>query len=127
MPKTRMVPTELIETYRSGTLDECVARYQTDKTMFPYHVGSFLRSLIAVKLIYGDSQRYDIHNKGTVHNKHADKSLLELYDSLPVDQCIQLYRMQHDNVDYKTRYALRVMIATKYIYGDAYVSIKDQQ
>lgn len=127
MPKIRRVPMELIETYRSGTLDECVARYQADKTMFPYHVGSFLRSLIAVKLIYGDSQRYDILNEGTVRNRHADKSLLELYDSLPVDQCIQLYHMQHDNVDYKTRYALRVMIATKYIYGDAYVSIKGQQ
>lgn len=128
MSKKKCVPIELMNTYREASLEKCVEMYNLDKTRTNCNIGFVLRSIIGVKVIYGEHTRKEDSSKVVAPDtKHADMSLVNFYYELPLDQCIQLYKMQHDNVNRSTRFALRAMIAAKYIYGDAYVSIKNQQ
>lgn len=127
MSRHKNISPDLLWKYRKGTLEDCVKWYESDRLQYKYNTRMVLRAAIGVKVIYGEVTQHETPTHNAPDTKHADTTLLEFYDTLPLDQCIQLYKMQHDNVDRKTRYAIRAMIAAKYIYGNAYVSIKNQQ
>lgn len=58
------------------------------------------------------------------------KTVVELYQSLPLDQCEQLYHMQKDNFGYHTKKAVLAIIGAKFIYKENYrpgANRKDRQ
>jgi hypothetical protein len=82
------------------------------------------RVIIGSRTVYGDNYRKD----DTKPSKEPlDMNLVSLYQSLPEDQCIQLYGMQKDNMGQKTRAAILSLIGSKRIYGENYVPNKGKK
>lgn len=107
-------------TFQKSTLAQCVEMYKTlVPTRPPYFHLYILRSIIGLKIIYSDTAKI-IPKKLNIPNAHADKSILALYHSLPLEHCLELYRRQHNNLNDKTRFALRAMIGAKVVYGENY-------
>ena len=52
--------------------------------------------------------------------KEAFKPVIELYQSLPVEQCVELYLMQHDNMKPWQRRSVLSIIGAKTVYKDGY-------
>ena len=52
--------------------------------------------------------------------KEAFKPVVELYQSLPVEQCVELYLMQHDNMKPWQRRSVLSIIGAKTVYKDGY-------
>ena len=48
------------------------------------------------------------------------KPVVELYQSLPVEQCIELYLMQHENMYTWQRRIILSIIGAKTVYKDGY-------
>lgn len=115
-----VVDRDIMKPYHDGTLEQCVAMYLGDGIHLPFFHRFVLRSIIGVKAIYGDDSAVDSRWAEDVPNTGADKSILALYDSLPLEHCIELYKRQHDNLNRRTRFALRAMIGAKVVYGENY-------
>ncbi len=45
---------------------------------------------------------------------------ISLCQSLPIEQCIELYKKQHDNLTIKMRRIVLAVIGAKTVYGDTY-------
>lgn len=48
------------------------------------------------------------------------KPVIELYQSLPVEQCVELYLMQHENMYTWQRRIILSIIGAKTVYKDGY-------
>lgn len=108
------------KTFQKSTLVQCVEMYKSlVPTRPPYFHLYILRSIIGLKAIYNDGARI-IPKKLNIPNAHADKSIMELYYALPLEHCLELYRRQHNNLNDKTRFALRAIIGAKVVYGENY-------
>ena len=60
------------------------------------------------------------------------KPVVELYQSLPVEQCVELYLMQHENMYTWQRRIILSIIGAKTVYKDGYkpnykTSMKNEQ
>lgn len=72
-------------------------------------------------------------NKNKIKDmKEAFKTVVELYQSLPVEQCVELYLMQHDNMKPWQRRSVLSIIGAKTVYKDKYrpnykTSMKNEQ
>lgn len=72
-------------------------------------------------------------NKNKIKDmKEAFKPVVELYQSLPVEQCVELYLMQHDNMKPWQRRSVLSIIGAKTVYKDKYrpnykTSMKNEQ
>lgn len=65
-------------------------------------------------------------------NKNGKDPLVELYQNLDIDQCVELYLKQKDNMNVRQRTAAKIIIASKYIYGEKYIpdygrKVKEEQ
>jgi len=122
------VPKEIFKMYQGCTLEECLRMYRDSAMTLKSTPRCILRALIAKKAIYGDDAYKGIPNPNyPMIPKHADKGILSLYKELPLDKCILLYKMQHDNVDCKTRFAVRTIIGAKLIYGENYGKLPENR
>ena len=110
----------LLKTYQNSSIARCVEMYRATGVQQSCFPRCILRSVIGVKAIYGDKARMDSKKTDNIPNTKADKSILALHDSLPWEHCVELYRIQHDNLNRRTRFALRAMIGAKVIYGENY-------
>jgi hypothetical protein len=99
---------------------QCVDLYLENGLQFSHFHRCILRSIIGVKALYGDKAKVDGRRTDDVPNTKADRTVLALYDSLTLEQCLELYKVQHDNLNRKTRFALRAIIGAKVIYGENY-------
>lgn len=66
------------------------------------------------------------------NNKNVKDPLVELYQNLDIDQCVELYLKQKDNMNVRQRTAAKIIIASKYIYGEKYTpdygrKVKEEQ
>ena len=66
------------------------------------------------------------------NNKNVKDPLVELYQNLDIDQCVELYLKQKDNMNVRQRTAAKIIIASKYIYGEKYIpdygrKVKEEQ
>lgn len=52
--------------------------------------------------------------------KEEFKPVIELYQSLPVEQCVELYLMQHENMYTWQRRIILSIIGAKTVYKDVY-------
>lgn len=52
--------------------------------------------------------------------KKIPTEIVELYQSLPLGDCINLYRIQHANLNHQTRRVTQAIIGCKAIYGAEY-------
>ena len=64
--------------------------------------------------------------------KEAFKPVVELYQSLTIEQCVELYLKQHDNLDYWQKRVVLSIIGAKTVYKDEYrpnykTSMKNEQ
>lgn len=60
-------------------------------------------------------------NKNKIKDmKEAFKTVVELYQSLPVEQCVELYLMQYDNMNNWQRRSVLSIIGAKTVYKDKY-------
>lgn len=64
--------------------------------------------------------------------KEEFKPVIELYQSLPVEQCVELYLMQHDNMKPWQRRSVLSIIGAKTVYKEKYrpnykTSMKNEQ
>lgn len=60
-------------------------------------------------------------NKNKIKDmKEAFKPVVELYQSLPVEQCVELYLMQHENMYTWQRRIILSIIGAKTVYKDGY-------
>ena len=60
-------------------------------------------------------------NKNKIKDmKEAFKPVIELYQSLPVEQCVELYLMQHENMYTWQRRIILSIIGAKTVYKDGY-------
>lgn len=72
-------------------------------------------------------------NKNKIKDmKEAFKPVIELYQSLPVEQCVELYLMQHENMYTWQRRIILSIIGAKTVYKDGYkpnykTSMKNEQ
>lgn len=72
-------------------------------------------------------------NKNKIKDmKEAFKPVVELYQSLPVEQCVELYLMQHENMYTWQRRIILSIIGAKTVYKDGYkpnykTSMKNEQ
>jgi hypothetical protein len=46
--------------------------------------------------------------------------LVKLYQTLDIDQCVELYLKQKDNLNKAQKTIIKVIIGSKYIYGKSY-------
>lgn len=46
--------------------------------------------------------------------------LVSLYQTLPIEQCVELYKKQHDNIPLVQRRAVLSVIGAKFVYGADY-------
>ena len=53
--------------------------------------------------------------------KEAFKPVVELYQSLTIEQCVELYLKQHDNLDYWQKRVVLSIIGAKTVYKDEYM------
>lgn len=65
-------------------------------------------------------------------NKNGKDPLVELYQNLDIDQCVELYLKQKDNMSQHQRGVAKLIIASKYIYGEKYTpdygkKVKEEQ
>ncbi len=72
-------------------------------------------------------------NKNKIKDmKEAFKPVIELYQSLPVEQCVELYLMQYDNMKLWQRRSVLSIIGAKTVYKEKYrpnykTSMKNEQ
>lgn len=72
-------------------------------------------------------------NKNKIKDmKEAFKPVIELYQSLPVEQCVELYLMQYDNMKPWQRRSVLSIIGAKTVYKEKYrpnykTSMKNEQ
>lgn len=60
-------------------------------------------------------------NKNKIKDmKEAFKPVIELYQSLPIEQCVELYLMQYDNMNNWQRRTVLSIIGAKTVYKDGY-------
>ena len=60
-------------------------------------------------------------NKNKIKDmKEEFKPVIELYQSLPVEQCVELYLMQHENMYTWQRRIILSIIGAKTVYKDGY-------
>ena len=64
--------------------------------------------------------------------KEEFKPVIELYQSLPIEQCVELYLMQHENMYTWQRRIILSIIGAKTVYKDGYkpnykTSMKNEQ
>lgn len=60
-------------------------------------------------------------NKNKIKDmKEAFKPVVELYQSLPIEQCVELYLMQYDNMNNWQRRTVLSIIGAKTVYKDGY-------
>ncbi len=52
--------------------------------------------------------------------KEEFKPVIELYQSLPIEQCVELYLMQYDNMNNWQRRIILSIIGAKTVYKDGY-------
>lgn len=52
--------------------------------------------------------------------KEEFKPVIELYQSLPIEQCVELYLMQYDNMNNWQRRIVLSIIGAKTVYKDGY-------
>lgn len=53
--------------------------------------------------------------------QEATEQIVELYQSLTIDQCKELYLRQKDNMSAKQRLLAKVIIGSKFVYGTNYI------
>lgn len=103
----------------SATRDEIVAYYKEHSSEFPYRIRFLIRTIVGTKTIYPDGPAPENRKKPS-YKEPVDATVANLFRDLPVENCVEFYRMQHDNLNGKTRYALREIIGAKVIYGEDY-------
>lgn len=103
----------------SATRDEVVAYYEEHSREFPYRIRFLIRTIVGTKTIYSDGPAPENRKKPS-YKEPVDATVANLFKDLPVENCVEFYRMQHDNLNGKTRYALREIIGAKVIYGEDY-------
>lgn len=64
--------------------------------------------------------------------KEAFKPVVELYQSLTIEQCVELYLRQYDNLEYWQKRTILSIIGAKTVYKDEYrpnykTSMKNEQ
>ena len=64
--------------------------------------------------------------------KEAFKLVVELYQSLTIEQCVELYLRQYDNLEYWQKRTILSIIGAKTVYKDEYrpnykTSMKNEQ
>lgn len=110
---------EVIAEYKRLPLEECISDYVKQILVRDVWLSCYLRSVIASRTIYpgynAESPVCNDADKGKV-----DNTVCKLYKALTLEQCLELYRMQHDNLNKKTRFLLRTIIGAKIIYGANY-------
>ena len=52
--------------------------------------------------------------------KEAFKPVVELYQSLTIEQCVELYLRQYDNLEYWQKRTILSIIGAKTVYKDEY-------
>lgn len=73
------------------------------------------------------------NNKSEIRKmKESFKPVIELYQSLPIEQCVELYLKQYDNLDYCQKRTILSIIGAKTVYKDEYrphykTSMKNEQ
>lgn len=123
-----MKPTPLPKKLRASLnrlpLDKAVALYlKVRDSIDPAHA-FVARVIIGSRTVYGDNYRKDDTKPS---REPLDMNLVSLYQSLPADQCLQLYVMQKDNMGQKTRAAILSVVGSKRIYGENYVPNKGRK
>ena len=62
------------------------------------------------------------NNKSEIRKmKESFKPVIELYQSLPIEQCVELYLMQYDNMNNWQRRTVLSIIGAKTVYKDKYM------
>lgn len=116
------IPLELKEKlnwFGHATIDEALTFYKEHSSEFPYQSRFLMRALVGTKTIYPEGPAPENRKKPS-YKEPADATVVNLFRELPVENCVEFYRMQHDNLNGKTRYALREIIGAKVIYGEDY-------
>ena len=103
----------------SATRDEVVAYYKEHSNEFPYRIRFLIRTIVGTKTIYSDGPAPENRKKPS-YKEPVDATAANLIKAPPAENGAELYRMQHDNLNGKTRYALREIIGAKVIYGEDY-------
>ena len=123
-----MKPTPLPKKLRSSLnrlpLDKAVTLYLKSRDSIDPAHAFVARVIIGSRTVYGDNYRKDDTRPS---KEPLDMNLVALYQSLPPDQCVQLYGMQKDNMGQKTRAAILSLIGSKRIYGEDYVPNKGRK
>lgn len=115
----RPLDPELRGFFSSAPIPECSDRYKELMGTLPCQHFFLLRLIIGARTAYGSA--YDPDRTPAPADKKPDKNLVALYQSLTIEQCLQLYGQQHDNIDRKTRASILSVIGAKVIYGKDYV------
>lgn len=110
---------EKLNWFGHATIDEALSFYKEHAQEFPYRSRFLMRTVIGTKTIYPDGFGSGSRKKPS-YKEPADATVVNLFKELPVENCVEFYRMQHDNLNGKTRYALREIIGAKVIYGEDY-------
>ena len=116
------IPLELKEKlnwFSKAPIDEALTFYKEHSSEFPYQSRFLMRALVGTKTIYSDGPAPENRKKPS-YKEPADATVVNLFRELPVENCVEFYKMQHDNLNGKTRYALREIIGAKVIYGEDY-------
>ena len=108
------------KTFKKSTLEQCAEMYKSCVQHISYSHRYLLRSIIGLKAIYGNAAKNTTKKPNNISNAHSDRDILALYDSLPLEHCLELYRRQHNNLNDKTKFALKAMIGAKVVYGENY-------
>ena len=110
---------EKLDWFGHATIDEAVAFYKEHSKEFPYRARFLMCALVGTKTIYPEGSAPASRKKPS-YKEPADATVIDLFKDLPVENCVEFYRMQHDNLNGKTRYVLREIIGAKVIYGADY-------
>ena len=118
------LPKKLRSSLNRLPLDKAVALYLKSRDSIDPAHAFVARVIIGSRTVYGDNYRKDDTRPS---KEPLDMNLVALYQSLPPDQCVQLYGMQKDNMGQKTRAAILSLIGSKRIYGEDYVPNKGKK